>query len=118
MTARMGRLRVPQRSDPVAMLPQRDLVGPEWDGLVAREVSHQARIEAAFDRVDACERLGDFGRALAWLERAEELAGGLPPAHGAQRARWARRLARRQGLARGAEEVRADAVSGEERSRC
>jgi signal transduction histidine kinase len=72
----------------------RESVGREWDGRVAREVAQQARIEAAFDRVDACGRLGDFERALEWLERAEELAGGLSPAYSAQRARWAGQLAR------------------------
>src|SRR5688500_4570851 len=72
----------------------RESVGREWDGRVAREVAEQARIEAAFDRVDACGRLGDFERALEWLERAEELAGGLSPAYRAQRARWAGQLVR------------------------
>lgn len=114
MTPRGGRVRVRQRSGTVALL----LVAPEWDGRVAREAAHQARIEAAFDRVDAYERLGDLECALAWLARAEELAGDLPPAYRAQRARWAPELTRRQGLATGAGEVRADAVSGEERSRC
>ena len=31
----------------------------EWDRRVAREVAHQARIEAAFDRADAFARVGD-----------------------------------------------------------
>jgi hypothetical protein len=136
MTARMGHLRVRQRSGPVALLPKRELnepdgqrddpvevafeslVGPGWDGLVAREVSHQARIEAAFDRMDACARLGDLECALDWLGRAEELGGGLSPAYRVQRARWAHQLTRQQRLAREAGAVRADAVSGEKRSRC
>jgi hypothetical protein len=80
-----------RRHDPFGVA--RESVGREWDGRVAREVSHQARIEAAFDRVDTCERLGDFERALEWLERAEELGGGLSPAYSARRARWARQLA-------------------------
>jgi anti-sigma regulatory factor (Ser/Thr protein kinase) len=81
-----------QRHDPFEVAPES--VDREWDGRVAREVAQQARIEAAFDRVDACGRLGDFERALEWLDRAEELAGGLSPAYIAQRARWAGQLAR------------------------
>jgi len=94
MMARIGRLGVRRRNGPVAVPSQRAMdeplgrrhdpfevacesVGREWDGRVAREVAQQARIEAAFDRVDACGRLGDFGRALEWLERAEELAAGF-----------------------------------------
>jgi hypothetical protein len=75
MTARIGRLRVRRRNVLMALPSERSmndppgrrqdpfevaresLVGREWDGRVACEVSHQARIEAAFDRVDACERL-------------------------------------------------------------
>jgi hypothetical protein len=119
MTPRGGRWRVGRRSGPVALPPERELVGPEWDSLVAREVAQQARIEAAFDRVDACERLGDLDCALAWLARAEELGSGLPRAYRAQRARWSRQSrVRQQGLAIGTGEVRADAVDGENRSRC
>jgi hypothetical protein len=94
------------------------LVGREWDGRVAREVAHQARIEAAFDRVDACERLGDFECALGWLERAEELCGGLPAVYSAQRARWARQLTGQQRLGQALGKPAPNAVSGEERSRC
>jgi hypothetical protein len=47
-----------------------------WDERVAREVEHQARIEAAFDRADALERLSDFEEALAWRARAEALIAG------------------------------------------
>ena len=65
-----------------------------WDARVAREASYEARIEAAFDRAERCERLGDYERALEWLDRAEDLGGGLTPAYSAQRARWARQLAR------------------------
>jgi hypothetical protein len=61
----------------------------EWDERVAREVEHQARIEATFDRADACERLGDFEHALAWLHRADALSGGLSPTYLAKRARLA-----------------------------
>ena len=63
-----------------------------WDALVEREVAHQRDIEAAFDRADACERLGDLRHALDWLDRACELSGGLSPECCAQRARLARQL--------------------------
>ena len=113
MTARIGRLRVRHRTGPIALLPERalneprwqrhdpsevpceSLAGREWDGRVAREVSHQARIEAAFDRAEGCERLGDFRCALEWLDRAEDLGGGLPPEYRARRARLAGQLTRR-----------------------
>jgi hypothetical protein len=62
----------------------------EWDELVAREAIHQEVIEASFDRAEAYERLGDFDRALEWLDRAAALGGGLPPVFRARRARWAR----------------------------
>jgi anti-sigma regulatory factor (Ser/Thr protein kinase) len=111
ITARIGRMRGRQRYGPVALPPTRarnprgrrhDRVevprdspaGREWDARVAREVSHQARIEAAFDRADECERLGDFRCALEWLGRAEDLCGGLPPEYRARRARWADQLTR------------------------
>src|SRR5688572_29902120 len=91
MMARIGHSRVRRRNVLVALPSERAMdespgrrhrpfgvaresLGREWDGRVAREVARQARIEAAFDRVDACGRLGDFERALEWLERAEELA--------------------------------------------
>jgi hypothetical protein len=61
----------------------------EWDECVAREVERQARIEATFDRADACERLGDFELALVWLHRADALSGGLSPTHLTQRSRLA-----------------------------
>jgi hypothetical protein len=61
-----------------------------WDEHVAREARHQARIDALFDRADACERAGDFERGLEWLRRADQLSGGLPPAYLALRAQWAR----------------------------
>jgi hypothetical protein len=59
----------------------------EWDERVMREVAHQARIEAIFDRADACERLGKFEHALVWLHRADALSGGLSPTHLTQRSR-------------------------------
>jgi hypothetical protein len=66
----------------------------EWDVLVAREVRRQGDIEAAFDRADACEGLGDFRLALHWLDRARELSGGLSQIGWAQRARIMRELDR------------------------
>jgi hypothetical protein len=63
-----------------------------WDALVAREVKHQGDIEAAFDRADAFERLGELRLALDWLDRARELSGGLSPECCEQRARLAREL--------------------------
>jgi hypothetical protein len=68
-----------------------------WEALVAREIARQQDIEAAFDRADACERIGDFRLALHWLDRAGELSGGLSPVCSAQRARIARELARGPG---------------------
>jgi hypothetical protein len=61
----------------------------EWDERVAREVEHQARIEATFDRADECERLGDFEHALVWLYRADALSGGLSPTYLTHRSRLA-----------------------------
>ena len=61
----------------------------EWDTRVAREVRHQEVIEASFDRAEAYGRVGDIEQALAWLDRAATLSGGLPPAYRARRARWA-----------------------------
>jgi hypothetical protein len=62
----------------------------EWDERVAHEVEHQARIEATFDRADACERLGNLEHALMWLHRADALSGGLSPTQLTQRSRLAR----------------------------
>jgi hypothetical protein len=64
-----------------------------WELRVAREVARQARIEAAFDRADAYQRLGDVEHALQWLDRAAALSGGLPPMYGATRAHLAREVA-------------------------
>jgi hypothetical protein len=65
----------------------------EWDERVAREVRHQEVIEARFDRAEAYARLGDFARAVEWLDRAATASGGLPPAYRAERARWVRTTA-------------------------
>jgi tetratricopeptide (TPR) repeat protein len=70
-------------------LPQESLDDHEWDERVAREVRHQEVIEASFDRAEAYARVGDIEQALAWLDRAATLSGGLPPAYRARRARWA-----------------------------
>jgi hypothetical protein len=67
--------------------------GPDVPERVAREVRHQEVIEASFDRAEAYARLGDFDRAVEWLDRAATASGGLPPAYRAQRARWVRTTA-------------------------
>ena len=68
----------------------------EWDRRVAREAEHQARIEAAFDRADAFDRLGDAELALEWLDEAGALSGGLTPTYRAKRLRLGRWVARRR----------------------
>ena len=62
----------------------------EWDGRVAREVRHQEVIEASFDRAEAYARLGDFKRAVEWLDRAAVAGGDLSVTYRMQRARWIR----------------------------
>jgi hypothetical protein len=74
---------------PITSLGSSRWVTDDWDKVVAREVARQGEIEAAFDRADACERLGELRLALEWLDRARELSGGLSPAGSAQRARLA-----------------------------
>jgi hypothetical protein len=64
-----------------------------WDERVAREVRHQEVIDASFDRAEAYARLGDFDRAVEWLDRAATASGGLPPTYRALRARWLRTTA-------------------------
>jgi hypothetical protein len=66
----------------------------DWEERVAREAEHQAHIEAAFDRADALDRIGDFERALEWLDEADARSGGLSPTYRAKRTRLARELAR------------------------
>jgi hypothetical protein len=61
---------------------------------------HLDVIEASFERAAAYTRLGDYARALQWLDRAAALNGGLPPAYRAQRDRLARAAAVRPGPAR------------------
>jgi hypothetical protein len=59
-----------------------------WDARIAREASHDARIESAFDQADAHALAGNFEQALEWLSEAEDLSGGLPDAYIEQRERW------------------------------
>jgi len=61
-----------------------------WDGQVAHEVMHQEVVEATFDRAEAYARLGDFKRAVEWLDRAAAAGGDLSGTCRAQRARWVR----------------------------
>jgi len=74
---------------PVPDLPQEPLDDREWEKHVAREARHQEVIDASFDRAEAYARVGDLEQAVAWLDRAATLSGGLPPAYRARRARWA-----------------------------
>jgi hypothetical protein len=60
---------------------------------VARDVRHEEVLEASFDRAEAYARLGDFDRAVEWLDRAATLSGGLPPSYCARRARLVRSTA-------------------------
>jgi hypothetical protein len=70
-------------------LRQEPLDDREWHMHVAGEARHQEVIEASFDRAEAYARVGDLEQAVAWLDRAATLSGGLPPAYRARRARWA-----------------------------
>jgi hypothetical protein len=67
-----------------------------WVERVVRQMGLQTEIEAAFDRAEAFERLGDFKRALDWLERASALSGGLSQACLAQRSRYVDELGGRK----------------------
>jgi hypothetical protein len=79
----------------VPALPRESINHPGWDGRTARGVRHRELIEASLDRAEAYERLGDFERALEWLDRTAALSGGLPSAYRARRARCARAAALR-----------------------
>jgi hypothetical protein len=97
-------------------LPQELPDDREWDERVAREVRHQEVIEATFDRAEAYARLGDFDRAVEWLDRAATVSGGLPPTYRAQRARWVRTTAVRPGQTGGDRKSRlAQAGAGADR---
>jgi hypothetical protein len=67
----------------------------EWDVQVAREVRHQEVVEATFDRAEAYARLGDFKRAVEWLDRAAGVAGDLSAMDRVHRASWIRGMAHR-----------------------
>ena len=60
-------------------LPQELPDRREWAERVAHEVRHQEVIKASFDRAEAYARVGDFERAVEWLDRAATASGGLPP---------------------------------------
>ena len=88
--ARRATVRLAQ---PPAAAPDAPYEAPEdreWDSRVELEVRHQEVIEAAFDLAEAHARLGDFERAVEWLDRAATAGGDLPATYRAQRARWAR----------------------------
>ncbi len=70
----------------ISSQPSPSLETDDWNELVAREVAHQAAIEVAFDRSDACAAEGVLQLALEWLDRASELSGGLSEACRTQRA--------------------------------
>ena len=63
------------------------------DAHVAREARHEARIEVAFDQVEAHALVGDFEHALEFLSEAEDLAGGLPDEYIELRECWIASLA-------------------------
>jgi hypothetical protein len=75
--------------------PKESIGDREWDEHVAREAKHQELIEATFDRAEAHARLGDFERAVEWVDRAAALSGDLPPVYQMKRARWSRASALR-----------------------
>ena len=77
-------------------LSSTSLAASNWEGRVTREVAKRKRIEDAFDRAEAYQLMGDVELALAWLDTAGALAGGLSPEAQAQRTRWARELAERR----------------------
>ena len=76
----------------ISSLPSPSWGTDDWAALVAREVALQSDIEAAFDRADACERVGEIRLALNWLDRARDLSGDLSLECSAQRARLDRSL--------------------------
>jgi hypothetical protein len=83
-------------------LPRKSVDDRTWDDeRTAREVRRQELIEASLERAAAYERLGDFERALEWLDRAAAPKGGLPVAYRLRRARCARAAALRPGPADG-----------------
>jgi hypothetical protein len=89
--SRRAAARLAQRPAAVPESPHESPEDREWDGRVAREAQHQEVIEATLDRAEAYARLGDFNRAVDWLDRAATIGGDLSPRDCAQRARWIRR---------------------------
>ena len=71
------------------------LAASTWQTQLSRDVERRKRIEDAFDRAEAYQLMGDVELALAWLDTAGALSGGLAPEAHEQRARWARELADR-----------------------
>jgi hypothetical protein len=72
------------------------LAASTWQTQLSRDVEKRKRIEDAFDRAEAYQLMGDVELAVAWLDTAGALSGGLPPEAHEQRARWARELAERR----------------------
>lgn len=79
-----------QRRRYLAAAPNESSGDRRMDERVAREAQHQQLIDATFDRAEAYARLGDFGHAVEWLDRAAALSGDLPPTYHVKRARWDR----------------------------
>ena len=63
------------------------------DASVAREARYEALIDEAFDQAETYARAAQLERALEWLAKAEDLAGGLPDAYIELRERWVAALA-------------------------
>ena len=64
-----------------------------WDARVAREATHEARTEAAFDEAEEQASAGNLESALEALSEAEDLAGGLPDEYAELREHWISLLA-------------------------
>jgi hypothetical protein len=90
--SRWAAARLAERPSATPESPSESSEDREWDVRVAREARHQELIEATFDRVEAYARLGDFKRAVQWLDRAAAAGGGLPPTYHALRARRIREI--------------------------
>jgi hypothetical protein len=59
---------------------------PRSRRLLANDVDEDVR--HALDWADVAAMLGDFEEAVAWLDRAAELLGSLPPELEARRREW------------------------------
>jgi hypothetical protein len=93
-----------QQNGNLAAPPEMSVGGSEWERHAAREAQHQELIEATFDRAEAYARLGDFERAVEWIDRAAALTGDLPPVYQRQRARWSQTSTLRPASATDAQE--------------